>query len=307
MKMFPCAKINLGLYVTERRPDGYHNLETVFYPIPLCDELEVELSECGHDTLEIQGLPTGGDHAPAIGVEGILSPTDNLVMRVVQMLREEGRMIPPLRVRLRKEIPSGAGLGGGSSDAAAMMRVLCDMFSLGLTEEDMERRVARLGADCAFFIRSIPVFATGIGDQFTPLRLDLSGLWLVLVKPSDFVSTREAYAAIVPRRPHHNLRESILRPIEEWSQLVTNDFEDSVFPTHPAIAHIKQRFYDNGALYAAMSGSGSSVFGLFRNPPSDDMLQSLACAKDNAEDAECPRHFIFSAQLTSTHPHPTQE
>lgn len=262
MKTYPCAKINLGLYVTERRTDGYHNLETVFYPIPLRDELEVEQADL--DELLIEGIPVAGN------------TEDNLVMRVVRKLREEGHPIPPLRIRLRKNIPSGAGLGGGSSDAAYMMTMLNDMFRLGLSTEEMERSVSRLGADCAFFVKSRPVLAHGIGDQFTPISLDLSSWYILLVKPDDFISTREAYQGVHPQQPQHKLAESILCPVEKWPELVENDFESSVFPLHPIVADIKQRLYDGGALYAAMSGSGSSVFGLFRERPSETFVDSFA-------------------------------
>ena len=271
MRSFPCAKINLGLYVTERRPDGYHNLETVFYPIPLCDELEI--TEAEQDVLETVGIAIAG------AVE------DNLVMRTVRLLREEGFHIPALRIRLGKNIPSGAGLGGGSSDAAFTMRILNEMFHLGLTDEGMEQRISRLGADCAFFVCHKPVFATGIGDQFEPIALSLAGKYLLLVKPDDFVSTREAYANIVPRKPQHKLTESIRRSLSEWARLIANDFEESVFPQHPVIAAIKQKLYDCGAVYAAMSGSGSSVFGIFDQHPAESITNSFA------------PHFVFAAEL----------
>ena len=273
MKTFPCAKINLGLYVTERRPDGYHNLQTVFYPIPLTDELDIDTASDGNDALSVGGIP----------VEGRME--DNLVMRTLQLLRDEGHRIPPLRIRLTKNIHSGAGLGGGSSDAAFTMKTVNEMFGLGLSDEEMERRVARLGADCPFFIRRKPVYATGIGDQFTPLPLDLSGLHLLLVKPDDFISTREAYQGVRPQQPDYDLRETILRPVEDWQQLICNDFERNVFPLHPTVAAIKERLYDQGALYAAMSGSGSSVFGLFREPPTSDLLKAYR------------PHFAFTAPL----------
>lgn len=271
MKTYPCAKINLGLYVTERRTDGYHNLETVFYPIPLRDELEVDASD--RDDLVVEGIPVAGN------VE------DNLVMRVVRKLRDDGYPVPPVHIRLRKNIPSGAGLGGGSSDAAYMMTLLNRMFHLGLTPGEMEACVSRLGADCAFFVKSEPVLARGIGDQFSPVRLDLRGWHLLLVKPDDFISTREAYQGVRPQQPQHPLAESILRPVEEWKAVVENDFERSVFPQHPTVADIKRRLYDGRAAYAAMSGSGSSVFGLFRECPAESLVASLA------------PHFTFAAPL----------
>lgn len=248
----PCAKINLGLYVTERRPDGYHNLQTVFYPIPITDEIEVERGET--DTLSISGIPVAGNL------------DDNLVMRVVRLLRDEGYVVPPVNIHLQKNIPSGAGLGGGSSDAAFMMRLLNDMFSLEISEDRMEQLVGTLGADCAFFIRCAPVYATGIGNIFSSIKVDLSGYYLVLVKPDDFISTKEAYGNVHPHQPRFNLRDTIESDICMWQSMLRNDFEDSVFPQHPTVEGIKQKLYDLGAEYASMSGSGSSVFGIFRQP-----------------------------------------
>ena len=174
----PNCKINLGLNVVERRPDGYHNLETVFYPVPLCDELVLEESET--DQIEVKGIPVDGD------------VFDNLVWRAVKMLRAAGHDIPPIRVVLTKNIPNGAGLGGGSSDAAFMIKMLNENFSLGLSVEEMERMAVTLGADCAVFIQNKPVFAEGIGNVFSPIELNLSGWFLVLVKPDDFIAPREA-------------------------------------------------------------------------------------------------------------------
>ncbi len=247
---YPCAKINLGLYVTERRPDGYHNLETVFYPIPLCDELTISM-EGDSDRLTLVGMELEGD------------PTDNLVMRAVRLLREEGYNVPPMAIRLRKNIPSGAGLGGGSSDAAYTLRMLREMLGLQISTAKMVEMAARLGADCAFFLQDKPMFAEGIGDVLTSIEVDLKGLWLCLVKPDDFVSTREAYGGITPQRPLHPLRQAIAAPIAMWQDTVRNDFEQTILPLHPAIAQVKQQMMEAGALYTAMSGSGSAVFGIF--------------------------------------------
>lgn len=255
MLSHPIAKINLGLYVTERRTDGYHNLETVFYPIPLKDVLEIK--------------PLRGSNAPyqfqMAGNAIAGRPEDNLVIRVYEETKRDFDL-PPLDIYLYKHIPTGAGLGGGSSDAAYMMKALNEDFGLGLTNEEMERRVARLGADCAFFIQERPAFATGIGDQLTPFDLSLKGLTLILVKPAVSVPTKEAYAGIVPQTPDNDLRQALKAPVETWRETVRNDFEQSVFTAYPEIAAIKQTLYDMGAIYAAMSGSGSAVFGLFRHP-----------------------------------------
>ena len=248
-----CCKINLGLLVTEKRPDGYHNLQTVFYPIPLSDEISIE--EAKEDRLYMSG----------IAIEG--NPHDNLVMRAVRILREKGHAIPPLHISLRKNIPSGAGLGGGSSDAAATINQLNIQYRLGMSQQEMERTVAPLGADCPFFIRCQPVYAEGIGDIFTPIELTLEDMYIVLVKPNESVSTREAYAQVHPQMPEVPLIERIRKPVETWRECLTNDFERSVFSAHPVIEQVKEQLYDAGAVYASMSGSGSTVFGLFRKDP----------------------------------------
>lgn len=255
MLSHPIAKINIGLYVTRRRDDGYHDLETVFYPIPLQDVLET--------------APLRGSNAPySLQTAGNViagRPEDNLVVRVYEAMKREFDL-PPLDIYLYKHIPTGAGLGGGSSDAAYMMKALNADFDLGLTADEMETRMATFGADCAFFVRERPTFATGIGNILTPISLSLKGMTLLLVKPSVSVPTREAYAGIVPKRPAHDLRASLARPVDTWSESVRNDFEEPVFAAHPEIAAIKQTLYDMGALYASMSGSGSAVFGLFTHP-----------------------------------------
>lgn len=255
MICFPNAKINLGLYVVEKRPDGYHNIETVFYPIPVKDALEIVPSTTGDDQFMQTGIPIGGD------------PANNLIMRALALLRSK-QTIPPLEIHLSKQIPFGAGLGGGSSDAAFMLKLLNDFGSLGLSYDEMEEMAAKIGADCPFFIQNRPVFATGIGNIFTPVSLSLKGYYLALVKPPIAVSTPEAYAGITPRKPARALTELITLPIEAWKDCITNDFETNVFRQYPTIATIKQQLYEQGALYASMSGSGSSVFGIFRDPSS---------------------------------------
>lgn len=245
----PCAKINLGLYVTERRADGYHNLETVFYPIPLCDDLHIALSN--EDKLTLEGFALEGN------------PMDNLVMKAVGKLRAEGYEVPPVHITLRKNIPSGAGLGGGSSDAAYVMRGLNDLLDLNIPASRLQEMVATLGADCAFFITDTPMYATGIGDILAPCEVNLADYWITLVKPDDFVSTREAYSGVTPSKPQYDLQKSLRADIRCWQQTVSNDFEQSILPQHPAISEIKQKLLDAGALFASMSGSGSTVFGIF--------------------------------------------
>lgn len=252
MITFPNAKINLGLNITEKRSDGYHNLKTVFYPIPLEDALEITIAKDAKQKFRF--------HPSGIVIEG--NPEDNLVVKAYQMLGERFDL-PPLDIYLCKRIPSGAGLGGGSADAAYMMKLLNETFSLGLTVEELEIYAARLGADCAFFIRNEPTFAEGIGNIFSPVTISLKGYHLVLIKPNVFVSTKSAFSLIKPQKPDQPLKEIIQCPISEWKERMVNDFERSVFPQYPEIARIKQQLYNEGAIYAAMSGSGSSVFGIF--------------------------------------------
>jgi 4-diphosphocytidyl-2-C-methyl-D-erythritol kinase len=251
MICFPNAKINLGLNVVSKRPDGYHNIETVFYPIPLCDALEVVEAEAY--SFSQTGIPVD---APA---------ESNLVAKALRLL--SGYALPPLEVHLHKAIPSGAGLGGGSSDAAFMLKLLNDFGRLNLKEAELEAMASRLGADCPFFIRNAPVFASGTGNQFEPISLSLKGLHLCLVTPPSAVSTAEAYGAVRPQTPPVSLKEITRLPLNEWRERMVNDFEPAVFARHPSLAAIKQRLYEAGALYASLSGSGSSVFALFDAPP----------------------------------------
>ncbi len=248
MICFPNAKINLGLNITGKRPDSYHNIETVFYPIPVKDALEIVPAEA--DSFTQTGIPVDGD------------PADNLVMKALRLLRET-YPIPPLEIHLRKAIPFGAGLGGGSADAARMLMLVNDFCRLGIPVGELERIAARIGADCPFFIRNTPVFASGTGNIFSPVDLTLKGYHLCLVKPDVAVATKEAYAMVTPALPAVSLKDIIRRPVAEWRERMVNDFEASIFPYHPAIAGIKEDLYRCGAEYAAMSGSGSSVFGLF--------------------------------------------
>lgn len=280
MILYPNCKINLGLNIVGKRGDGYHDIETVFLPIPLSDCLE--LNPATEDSFVIDGRQLD------------CSAQDNLVVRVLNMLRAEDMDIPPVSIRLTKNIPSGAGLGGGSTDAAFMIKGLNELFSLNLTEAQMAARVGRLGADCPVFIANKPVFAEGKGDVFTPLPVPfiqksycalpplgsalpptitlsipamLENYWLVLVKPNDFISTREAYASVTPRPSKVSLQEILSRPVKTWRGQMANDFEESVFPTHPVVRGIRDQLYMLGATYAAMSGSGSTVYGLFRQQP----------------------------------------
>ena len=252
MITFPNAKINLGLNIVERRSDGYHNIETVFYPIPLTDVLEIVPASGGDTTLTCSG------NAVDCPVE------KNLVMRAYRMLESQYHL-PPVEMHLYKHIPDGAGLGGGSSDAAHALMMLNDMFDLNLTEAELASLAVKLGADCAFFIYNRPMLATGIGDVFTPVDVDLKGKTLLLVKPPMGVDTRTAYSRVVPAPSSIRLDKVVALPVPSWDGLLVNDFEPSVFAALPQLWLIKARLLDAGALYAAMSGSGSTVFGIFDN------------------------------------------
>lgn len=248
MICFPNAKINLGLNVVSKRSDGYHNIETVFYPIPVKDALEIV--EADTFSFTQTGIPVD---APV---------EKNLVVKALNLLK--GRYdIPELEVHLLKAIPFGAGLGGGSADAAFMLKLLNDFCKLGIPQDELEKSASSIGADCPFFIRNTPVFATGTGNLFEQVDLSLKGFHLCLVKPDVAVSTPEAYSMVTPQAPEISLKEIIQRPVAEWKELMANDFEKSVFPKYPVIAGIKETLYKHGAVYASMSGSGSSVFGLF--------------------------------------------
>ena len=255
MKFFPNCKINIGLRVVRKREDGYHDLETIFYPVyGLHDELEVEPAE------------EFAFHQDGIVVDCL--PTDNLIYKVFKRMQEHFPQIGNVKITFKKNIPFGAGLGGGSSDAAHMAIALNEIFALGLTREQLAEEVRPLGADCPFFIYNTPCYAEGIGDQLTPISLDLSGLRLVMIKPACGVSTKEAYAGIKPKGTCKVLNDlKVLTVLNDLTILsaFTNDFEETVCKVHPEIAEIKQRLLDAGALYAAMSGSGSTVFGLFQN------------------------------------------
>jgi 4-diphosphocytidyl-2-C-methyl-D-erythritol kinase len=256
MVIFPKAKINIGLRVTDKRDDDFHNIETIFYPVCLCDALEFIVPEepLKEDTLVVTGLLAGQASA------------DNLVMKALRKIRES-KALPFLRIHLHKAIPAGAGLGGGSSDASAFMNALNKYFKLGLTNETLKLQSALLGSDCPFFIDSVPSFATGRGEILTPVKPIQDGFHLILANPGIHINTREAYAGIKPHRPGSDLRELYGLDISKWKDLIINDFEEAVFKRYPQIEGIKKSLYDLGALYSSMTGSGSTVYGIFRKKP----------------------------------------
>ncbi len=279
MLTFPCAKINLGLNITAERPDGYHDLETVFYPVPLTDALEIKHMDPRFPHELPCDLKVSGNHVDC-------DERKNLVVRAYELLAAD-YTLPPIHAHLHKRIPSEAGLGGGSADGAFMIRLLDERFRLNIGNAEMERYAARLGSDCAFFITAEPAFATGRGDVLQPVEgpaAGLDGYHIAIVKPPVAVSTRDAYSQIVCRKPTRCCRDVVRMPIDTWRGDLTNDFEAPVFSMHPELAQIKQRLYDLGAVYAAMSGSGSALFGIFRQDP-------------RAVDESFPGCFTFRSQL----------
>jgi len=254
MVCFPNAKINLGLNIVSKRGDGYHNLETIFYPIAIQDALEVVPSKDDKDSFVEAGIRVDAQ------------PENNLVMKALLLMREY-HSIPPVEVHLLKKIPFGAGIGGGSADAAFMLKLLNEMFFLKMTDNDLSKLAVRLGADCPFFIYNRPMFARGVGEQLEDINLSLDKYYLVLVKPDIHIPTRDAFALIQPVEPELSLKEIIKFPVRDWVDSMCNDFEKSIFPKYPAIEKIKEKLYDLGAAYASMSGSGSSVYGIFDQKP----------------------------------------
>lgn len=270
MITFPIAKINLGLNVTEKRPDGFHNIETVFYPIGWKDCLEVventvistQAASGSQFILTYSGLPISGDI------------TDNLIYKAWELVRRD-YPIPPIKVHLHKILPMGAGLGGGSSDAASFIRLLNDKFELGISWGELHHYARQLGSDCSFFISGRPAFAQGKGDEFESIKLDLSNYKIAVIYPGIHSNTKDAYAGITPEKPGVSVEDIVLQhPVEEWKNLLVNDFEKSIFIKYPRIAELKQILYDKGAVYASMSGSGSAVYGLFREIPGLDLKEN---------------------------------
>jgi 4-diphosphocytidyl-2-C-methyl-D-erythritol kinase len=251
---FPSCKINLGLHVIDKRPDGFHNIESILIPVEWQDILEIIVDE-------------KGDSEPEFKCSGIrlFGPKEkNLCFRAYKLLAENHEL-PPVKMLLHKIIPVGAGLGGGSSDAANTLLLLDKLFRLGLKEEELEKYASQLGSDCPFFIRNKTVLVSGKGDVLESVKLRPKSMFCVIVKPRVHVSTANAYALVKPRKRSKPLRELIQAPIQEWQGLIENDFEKAVFELHPAVKNIKARLYKLGAVYASMSGSGSAVFGFFND------------------------------------------
>ncbi len=249
MVIFPNAKINLGLNIVEKRSDGFHNIETCFIPVNWCDIIEIT------EAKKTSFISTG------IDIPG--SPDSNLSLKAYELLRKDYNL-PPVSIHLHKNIPIGAGLGGGSSDAAFVIKALSEKYNLIFENEILKFYAAFLGSDCSFFIDNIPSMAFEKGDVLHPIQLDLSGKFIVLVYPDLHVDTKTAYSGVKPKKPEYDLEETLLKkPIEDWKNYVFNDFEEGVSVKYPQIAEIKKQLYNSGAIYSAMSGSGSTVFGIF--------------------------------------------
>jgi len=262
MIVFPHCKINLGLHIIEKRPDGFHNLETVFYPIPLCDALEViesPLAQTEPLQIQLEGLAVKGE------IES------NLIYKAYHLIAKD-YPLKSAKFCLLKNIPMGAGLGGGSSDGAFAISLLNQYFKLHIPFEKQVEYAAQLGSDCAYFLYKEPCLASGRGEILSPLKFSLKGYWIVLVKPPIHISTAEAFAQIKPRKTWQNytpisLSSILLEPIHTWKNNLVNDFENSLFPAHPTLENVKSKLYEKGAEYAAMSGSGSTLFGIFKDDP----------------------------------------
>jgi len=255
MVVFPNAKINIGLNIVEKRSDGYHNLESVFYPVKLTDALEV-IENTDNNREQIIFTSSG------IDIPGEVN--DNLCCKAYHLINTE-YPLPKIKIHLHKCIPIGAGLGGGSADAAFFIRLLNEKFNVGLSWGEMHNYARKLGSDCSFFISNKPAFAQERGDVYESIRLDLSTYHLVLIHPNIYVNTANAYGGVKPKRAVRSLEHDILNlPVDQWKNYIHNDFEDSIFPLFPEIKAIKEKLYSSGAMYASMSGSGSAVYGIFK-------------------------------------------
>ena len=256
MIVFPNCKINLGLHITAKRKDGYHDIETIFFPIPFTDLLEVIPRKGEPDCiLEQTGLSIAG------------TPEQNLCIKAYRLLKNDFPSLPAITIYLHKQIPTGAGLGGGSADGAFMLQLLADRFELPVKKSELERYALMLGSDCPFFLLNEPVLAIGRGEKMQPAAVDLKGWQLVLLLPGMHISTKEAFEKCMPRTAAIPLKDAISLPISTWRDSITNQFEETVFLHHPQLATYKQLLYEQGAVYASMTGTGSTIFGLFAKAP----------------------------------------
>lgn len=253
MIVFPNCKINLGLHILRKRADGFHDLETVFYPITLQDALEIVQNSS----------PSSDIQLTTSGLKIDSSNEENICFKAYRLLEKDFPDLPSIKMHLHKVIPSGAGLGGGSSDGAFTLTLLNKKFNLGLNEDQLIDYALRLGSDCPFFIKNKPCYATGRGEKLEDIELNLSNYKIVLVNPGIHVHTGKAFSKITPSDKRTSIKEIIQQPVETWKNVLKNDFEESVFTDHSEIKTIKEKLYHQGAVYASMSGSGSSVYGIF--------------------------------------------
>lgn len=262
MIFFPSAKINIGLRITARRTDGYHDIETLFYLVRLSDAVEFVPADnsFNKDELKVTGIDTG------------CLPENNLVIKTVEKLRERVSF-PFLKIHLHKVIPVGAGLGGGSSDAACLLKTINRHFALNISNDDLRTVALELGSDCPFFIDPVPSLASGRGEKLIPAGDLLTGYYIVLINPGITLSTHDAYRNCLPHAPATSLASLIEMPLSSWKDSIINDFEGFAFKQHPEIGEIKSALYRSGALFSLMSGSGSCVYGIFLVKP--DLPQNL--------------------------------
>jgi len=253
MILFPNAKINLGLHIIGKQKNGYHEIETCMVPIPVFDALEIIINP-KKSSWASTGIAIPGD------------PKDNLILKAYHLLKKDFSNLPEISIHLHKNIPMGAGLGGGSADAAFALKLMNNLFDLILDDFFLEEYAATLGSDCPFFIENTPKIARGRGEILEPISLNLAGTHFILINPGIHIGTKEAYAGVTPSLPKVKLEE-VLSDKSRWKKELVNDFEASIFSDHPEIARLKEKLYDHGAYYAAMSGSGSSVVGLFQQKP----------------------------------------
>jgi 4-diphosphocytidyl-2-C-methyl-D-erythritol kinase len=268
--IFPNCKINLGLHITGKRNDGYHDLETIFYPVPFCDGLEIIHNQDPHTAFTLSGLQLES------------STEDNICYKAYSLLKKNHPTLPSLKLHLHKVIPAGAGLGGGSADGAFTLLLINQKFNLGLNELQLMEYALQLGSDCPFFIINKPVYATGRGEKMQPVKLDLSNYKIVLINPGIHINTGWAFSQITTAPRNVQLKHTIALPVAEWKNLLYNDFEIPVFQQYPLIKQIKELLYDQGAIYSSMTGSGSTVYGIFEksatpqlNLPADYFMKTI--------------------------------
>ncbi|PKP22458.1 MAG: 4-(cytidine 5'-diphospho)-2-C-methyl-D-erythritol kinase [Bacteroidetes bacterium HGW-Bacteroidetes-21] len=249
MIVYPNAKINLGLHILNKRPDGYHNLETIFYPVNWKDILEI--IPASKDSFSSSGIPIPGD------------PSANLCIKALQIMRKDFP-IPPVSMHLHKMIPHGAGLGGGSSDATHTLKALNSLFQLGLSPQALADYALQIGSDCPFFVQNTPMLATCRGEILTPVNIDLSSYKIIIVYPGIQISTAQAYTKVKPKDKRKTISDIVRLPNSQWKKELKNDFESALKKDFPALAQIKKKLYNAGAAYASLSGSGSAVYGIFK-------------------------------------------